>query len=375
MGLLEYKTPAANTETVLYTCPDFNRATMFASMTNGGTTIVTPPLYDNVSNIEYEGENTDISVQDTRPYATHFSPDGLRCYVMGTDTNTVYQYSLSTPWDITTMAYASKSYFISQEGVASAVFFKDDGTKMFVLGTTNDTVYEYTLSVAWDVSTASYSTFSKYIGTEEGAPRGLFFKPDGTKMYVIGTGSDSIYSYTLNTAWSISSAVYDSLNFSVNSQEAAPTSIAIDSTGTKLLMIGQLENTIFRYELSTPWNISTASYSGDSILIDEEPACTSLSVKPDGLRCFVGGIGTDSIYQYNINNQEVAPTGAEIEGWIMDKGETLPVIQEQKVFKVILEANETITSVAYTLSEGQSLVVKSNTSTVTFHANGQEVAI
>jgi DNA-binding beta-propeller fold protein YncE len=67
---------------------------------------------------------------------------------------------------------------------------------MYVIGYVVTHVNEYDLSTAWDVSTASYlQNFS--VGTQENTPTGIFFKPDGTKMYVIGYSGDAVLSYDL----------------------------------------------------------------------------------------------------------------------------------------------------------------------------------
>jgi hypothetical protein len=46
---------------------------------------------------------------------------------------------------------------------------------------------------------------------------------------MIGTMNDTVYQYTLSTAWDISSATYDSISFSVAGQEVTPTSIFFKS--------------------------------------------------------------------------------------------------------------------------------------------------
>ena len=65
---------------------------------------------------------------------------------------------------------------------------------MYVIGLTGDDVNEYNLSTAWDISTASYlQNFS--VVSEETSPSGVFFKPDGLKMYIIGNVRDAVWSY------------------------------------------------------------------------------------------------------------------------------------------------------------------------------------
>jgi hypothetical protein len=48
------------------------------------------------------------------------------------------------------------------------------------------------------VNTASYvQNFS--VGGQDSAPSGIFFKPDGLKMYVLGTSGDDVNEYDLGT--------------------------------------------------------------------------------------------------------------------------------------------------------------------------------
>lgn len=84
------------------------------------------------------------------------------------------------------------------------MFIRPDGLKFYVVGGTMDTVYQYSMSVAWDMSTASYDSISLSIAAKETQPQGLFFKDDGTKMYLIGTFYDTVREYTLGTAWNVS---------------------------------------------------------------------------------------------------------------------------------------------------------------------------
>jgi sugar lactone lactonase YvrE len=67
---------------------------------------------------------------------------------------------------------------------------------MYVIGGSGDAVNEYDLSSAWDVSTAVFlQNFS--VAAQDTFPTGVFFKPDGTKMYVVGSTGDAVWSYDL----------------------------------------------------------------------------------------------------------------------------------------------------------------------------------
>ena len=180
-------------------------------------------------------------------------------YLTNSITNTLYQYSLSTPWDISTASYDTKSLDASaQEGQLRKAFFKPDGTKVFLTGSLNDRVYEYDLSTAWDISTSTFvENFS--VASQETSPSSLFFTPDGTKMFLGGVTTDSIYQYSLSTAWDISTASYDSISFSFASQDGGPSAVFFKPDGTKMYMSGYFTDTVYQYSTGSS-DPATLSY-------------------------------------------------------------------------------------------------------------------
>ena len=89
------------------------------------------------------------------------------------------------------VTYVDSFDISSQDAIPTSVKFNSDGTKMFVLGSDSDKVNEYTLSTGFDVSTASFvDGFS--VRSQEIHPCGLAFNSDGTKMFVVGTNGDDV---------------------------------------------------------------------------------------------------------------------------------------------------------------------------------------
>lgn len=126
-------------------------------------------------------------------------------YVVGQINKTVYQYALSTAWDVSTATYETKSFSVNtQETLPTGVCFGDSGTKMYAVGTTNDTIYQYTLSTAWEVNTASYASKSYSPGVGA-TPQGIRFSSDGITCYMLENTSDVLRQIKLQTAWDIAS--------------------------------------------------------------------------------------------------------------------------------------------------------------------------
>ena len=200
-----------------------------------------------LSNAVYSGVSFSLAAQDTIPTDIFFKSDGAKMYVLGDSGNDVNEYDLSTAWDISSASYLQNFSIASQETNPTGLFFKPDGLKMYVVGVSGDEVNEYDLSTAWDISSASYlQNFS--VSGQDTNPHGLFFKPDGTKMYVAGNSGNDINEYNLSTAWDISSASYLQ-NFGVGAQDATPQGVFFKPDGTKMYVVGSNTDSVFAYDL------------------------------------------------------------------------------------------------------------------------------
>ena len=96
--------------------------------------------------------------------------------------------------------------------------FKYDGTRMYVTGNETEVVQQFTLSTPWDVTSATKdSTESPALTGKEGKPRSIQFNSDGTIFYIGGNGTDSIHKYTLSTPWDVSTLEF-SQSYSFSAQ-------------------------------------------------------------------------------------------------------------------------------------------------------------
>jgi hypothetical protein len=259
------------------------------------------PVAWNIGAASYSGVSFSVAAQDGNPTSLFFKPDGTKMYVLGFSGEDVNEYTLSTPWLVSSASYVQNFSVSAQETSPAGLFFKPDGTKMYVLGFSGDDVNEYDLGTPWDISTASYvQNFS--VASQEANPYGLFFKPDGTKMYITGD-ADEVNEYDLSTAWDISSASFVQL-FSVAAQEATPTEVSFKPDGTKMYITGTSGDDINEYSLATPWDISTAAYGQNFSVSGQDSAPNGLFFKPDGLSFYIVGTGNDTVYQYTIPANE-----------------------------------------------------------------------
>ena len=261
-----------------------------------------------ISTASYASKSMSVNSQEAAPRGLYFKDDGTKAYILGTASDTVYQYALSTAWDISTGAFETgKSVSVASEDTSPlGVYFNPDGNKMWIIGAGNDNVFQYSLSTAWDVSTASYDSVSFSVATEDTTPTDLTFKTDGSKMYIIGSSNEKVFQYsTVASAWTnpdLTTASYDSVSFSVATQDTFLHDFAFKDDGTKMYIMGAGNDSVFQYSLSTAWDVSTASYDSVSFSVNsEEGVPTSLFFKPDGSKFYIAGSGQDTVFQYSMS--------------------------------------------------------------------------
>ena len=252
-----------------------------------------------LSSAAYDSKSFSISSQSDGTRGLAFKTDGTKMFVVATDNSSVYQYSLSTAWDASTASYDSKSFSISSQDTATSdVNFKSDGTVMYVIGDNNNTIYQYTLSTAWDVSTASYASISFSLASQETQPEGVAFKPDGTKMFIIG-GTEYVHEYALSTAWNVSTASYTA-EIAVTEETSTATGLDISADGTTMFVTGFGQDKIFKYTLSTAWDITSASYDSESFSVaSQEDTPYGLRTGNNGTKTYIVGTTNNTVYQYS----------------------------------------------------------------------------
>jgi len=201
------------------------------------------------------------------------------------------------PFDISGAAFIDSFSIASQESFATGIGFNADGTKMFIVGFGGDAVYEYNLSTGFDVSTASYSqNFS--VASQDTSPRGIAFNNNGTKMFVVGDVGKDVNEYTLSTGFDVSTASY-SQNFSVNAQETGPTDVEFNSDGTKMFIVGRDGDEVNEYTLGTGFDVSTASYSQTFDISSQETVALGIAFNTSGTKMFIVGQTGDDVNEYS----------------------------------------------------------------------------
>jgi hypothetical protein len=239
-----------------------------------------------------------VASQETGPTDFAFNTDGTKMYVVGYNNDTVYQYSLSTAFSVATASYDSVSFSVaSQAPRPMGMTFNNDGTKMYIVCRDNDSVYQYSLSSGFDLSTASYDSVSFSVASQDNLPNSIRFNADGSKMYILGAQYEYIFQYGLSSVFDLSTASYDSVYYDFNAQGTDGSGLAFSPDGTRMFVVTDSNNTVFQYSLSSGYDLSTVSYDSKSLTpSDTNPSDVRLN--PDGSKIFIIGRSEDKVFEY-----------------------------------------------------------------------------
>jgi len=223
-------------------------------------------------------------------------------------------------WDISTIAPAGGSpveqidiYQI--QSVPTDIAVSGDGTKIYIVGTGlggtprgGKSVQQLNLSIPYDLTTADIGSPPDSIGSPPvydtfdltdyvGSTSAITFSPDGTKMFC---GGGKIFRFDLSTPWDITTAEYPGSPGYVFDNVASTDWVQFSTDGTRMYLNERSNSLVTYYDLDVAWDVSTASLGSPEITFNtgaEQLFCTDMYLKPDGTAFWVTGNVSQNITQ------------------------------------------------------------------------------
>ena len=213
----------------------------------------------NVSSMQYIASANMPNISGAYQFCTNAT--GTRAYYIQTSlSNTVYQFDLSIANDITTAGAATAKNIGNISTSGRAIFFSSDGTKFFAA--TSSIIYQYTCSTPFDVTTAVYDTVSYSPGVTIGGAR---INSSGTEIY-IKVSTTTFRTISLPTPWSLTGATLGDAQTSAAFLMSDYWDISPDGVS---VIAGNDAYGLWEYRLSTPFDFSTATFTKRTAVFPE----------------------------------------------------------------------------------------------------------
>lgn len=257
--------------------------------------------YDNVS----LSVDTLTSGSITNPMGMMFSVDGQYLYVCDNTNIKFWRFTLSTPWDLSTAGNTTSGTQQQYNWYNGLNVFggawKPDGTKFYALQISTGSIESYTPNAPWDITNMQWDNSVVDISGWETTPSSIKFNPDGTKMFFAGSGSDTIHEFNLSTPWDHTTlgTRVDAVN--LNYVDPTFRDFLFNPDGTKMLTVGQQNDTINQFSMSTGYDLSFLNDDNKSYAMSQQSELgpRSMFFKDDGTKLYVIGTSNDAVLQYS----------------------------------------------------------------------------
>lgn len=261
----------------------------------------------NLTNATYAQEAT---VTGTTPYGIAFNPDGTQFLLLENGSDIIHEYTLSTAWDLDTISKTATTFSVAtQENNPRAISYNDDGTAVYIAGLGSDSVHQYTLSTPYTLAGITYANKSSSIITNTPTCIGGNISKDGNHYYAL-ENSVGVIQYDLSTAFDADTLSYSGNSFTLigeileGSSITALRGVEVSPDGTKMFVSASTPQHTYQFTLSTPFDVSTATY--DSVYLDRsaqagaDTAMNGIFVTPDADSMFAVGSSNDKIIKYTL---------------------------------------------------------------------------
>lgn len=268
----------------------------------------------------YANKTTIPLTSDAAPQSVFFKPDGSVLYILGSvSPYRVYAHNVSTPWDVSTVFATATTQSVGIEIGVQGLYFSPDGRYFFTVSSSSRTVRRYAMPVGseWNVSTGVLSGSFQFPASAPALTiiRGITFKSDGSKMYVVEDNTNGVYEYDLTTAWDVTTAAVPAGAPSLTVPDGGA-DISISSDGKRLILItgsnGSVPNFIWEYSLPTAWSLVGAFLSARMFRTTnttvfpaggpavQENAATGIYYNDVLDKCFFVGTGADRVQEISV---------------------------------------------------------------------------
>ena len=246
----------------------------------------------------YAREVGDVTSDSTNVGRATMSNDGTRLFTSGSTRDRLTTYTLSTPYDI-----SSASWLRDLSGLSSSPYshvWKPDGTSLYVGDATGDAILQRNMTTPWDTSTVVTSTaFSVHDNEHQFGLRlnvGMAFTPDGSRCFAVDNYSAKIVQFDLSTPWDITTAV-GSAYASLKSGGTHPFGLYISANGSRMFIVDDERDVLNEWSMSKPWDITTLEWKYGTRFDMALQSPSGFSVVPDGRSMLLSSRLNDHVIQ------------------------------------------------------------------------------
>ncbi len=181
----------------------------------------------------------------------------------------INQFKLTTPWDLSTASYFANAN--TQTYRLDSLLLRESNSNLYIYGTesTSNRIAQYSIASNGDIRTLAFMNSNVMIGSSGQSYHTFTINSNNKYLYTSSSGSsiNPLIRYDYNNSSSISSYNFNKSStgrysfiqdLDENLVNTAFRGMSMSPDGRKMFIKGSTY--LYEYELSTPWEVSTAAY-------------------------------------------------------------------------------------------------------------------
>ncbi len=256
------------------------------------------------TNAQYNGVSLDVSDRVDNSRGLHFKPDGTRFYHSARGSMNIVEYHMSTPWDIGTAEFVREFDLTETVGVnherprPHGLFINDEnGQEMYLVNRTE--MIQYFMDEPWNIESTTH-TKTRDMRLATSRLHDMYVSPDGSYMYIDDRETWSVYQFRMDMIWDIDDL---RLEYMLDITEMdSPRGMEWRPDGMRMFLVDQGARILRVFDVEEPWNLRTAVRNPDLdfMVARQTPNPRGLVWSRDGTRFYVVCNTNDTIFQYDV---------------------------------------------------------------------------
>ncbi len=238
-------------------------------------------------------------IPSPNPIAISWKPDGTKYYIADFNDDTITEFTTIHPFNQSGATQTAQINVTTIQNRIVGMSWNPDGTMLFIIGTAQDRINRLNFSVPYDLSTfTDPAIFFLVPGLR--FPTGVFFRYDGLKFYVSNNDvSDTIVEFDMSIAWDITTATFVG-DLDVDAITSSTQDLFLKNDGQRLYVI-DVSGIIARFNLLAPWDVSSGVHIDSIDVSAQETACLGLFIRQDnGKKLYFLGRDMDTLVSYDM---------------------------------------------------------------------------
>lgn len=245
---------------------------------------------------------------NSQPEGVALSNDGTKMFVVSSNADKVYEYALNFTNSLKRVVFTGNEFDLQTDTTdPKDIVISPDGLKMFIISRDFDLILEYDMAEPNSLEDGNVTNSSNVLDLGAAGitdPTGFDFSTDGTNIIVVDSTQDKAFLFTANTPFTFEDGTVNTgKEFILSGESLNPQDAKWSADGLRFFVVDGSNEKIFQYTMTTAFDIETASFSDDSFFTgDQDSEPFGMTFSSDGLKILICGRSTDSVYEYDLSN-------------------------------------------------------------------------